>query len=79
MLAFIKKHYLGQRKLSSNLLDIIFALLVSWSFYISGVRANISLYSTLAFCCIPLIRASMALYCIVKFWGQKESERDKTY
>lgn len=72
MLAFIKKHYLEERRLSSNLFYVIYPLLFSWSAHKVGVYSKaVPYWVIISFCIFLWIRVLMALYCILKFWGQK--------
>lgn len=74
MLQFIKINYLSQTKLSINLVDFTKGIFLALFQYFLGQAVKINLGIILLFVSLGIIRAAMALYCIIKFRTKNNSK-----
>ena len=76
MSAFINKHFLSQKKLSSNIFNIIGTLIFIMLFYYTfGVVEKLDLRIILLVCSLYLVKALLSLICIIKFWGHNIEDK----
>ena len=70
MFEFFKKHFLSQKKLSSNIANIIGSLTFIILFYYTfRVIGKLNLCIILLVCALYLLKPLLSLLCIIKFWN----------
>jgi len=71
MLIFIKKRFLSQKKLSTNIYNLIGNFILTVILYLLGTTLKIEHWIVVLVSILFLVRASFSAICIIKFWRQK--------